>query len=147
MKRTTIVLPDDLAALLERERRRRGVSAAAVVREALDSYFGERRRPLAIAALGRSGETNVARDAEEILAREWTYERLMGLEEPAVVPGDRGRTSVAENACVVDIESVDRSVDGQRGEGHAANRGARSRVGDRRGTATNPPAAEQDRPT
>ncbi|MDP9362876.1 MAG: ribbon-helix-helix protein, CopG family [Chloroflexota bacterium] len=147
MKRTTIVLPDDLAALLERERRRRGVSAAAVVREALDTYFGERRRPLAIAALGRSGETTVARDAEEILAREWTYERLMGLEEPAVAPGDRESTAVAECARIVDTESVDRSVDGQRDEEHAPNRSERSRVGDHRGTATNPPIAEQDRPT
>lgn len=91
MKRTTVVLPDDLAALVERERQRQGVSAAALVRAALRAYVGEQRRPLAIAALGRSGERNVAREAEAILAREWTYERVMGVDEPARGVGSRAR--------------------------------------------------------
>jgi hypothetical protein len=86
MKRTTIVLTDELAALLERERRRRGVSAAAVVRDALDAYFGGRPKTLAIAALGRSGQRHIARDAEAILAREWTLERLMGRDEAGSAP-------------------------------------------------------------
>jgi len=74
MKRTTVVLPDDLANLLELERRRRNLSTAEVIREALASYLrggrGERKK-LAIASLGRSGRRDTARLAEEILAREW----------------------------------------------------------------------------
>lgn len=78
MKRTTIVLTDELAALIEAERRRRGSSAAAIVREALVGYFDDRPKVLAIAALGRSGHHHTARDAEAILAREWTPEHLAG---------------------------------------------------------------------
>jgi len=57
MKRTTVLLPDDLAYLLDRERRRRGVSMAAIVREAIAAHFnitGEPRQ-LPFAALGHSG--------------------------------------------------------------------------------------------
>jgi len=74
MKRTTISLPDDLASAVEREARRRRVSVSEVARRALAEHLGMNggeRRPLPFAALGRSGQRNVARDAEEILAREW----------------------------------------------------------------------------
>lgn len=99
MKRTTIVLTDELAMLLERERRRRGVSAAVVVRDALASYFGHRAEPFAIVGLGQSGHEHTARDAEAIIAREWTYERLMG------VP-DKGRPSD------LDPEAIDPAIPG-----------------------------------
>lgn len=79
MKRTTIVLTDELAILLERERRRRGVPATVVVREALDGYFGRHAEPLTIAGLGQSGREQTAEDAETIFAREWSYARLMGV--------------------------------------------------------------------
>ena len=73
MKRTTVVLPDDLHVLLERERRRRDVSAAAIIREALAAYLGvsDQPRRLLFAALGRSGYHDTARRAKEILREEW----------------------------------------------------------------------------
>lgn len=71
MKRTTVVLPDDLAALLERERRRRGVSAAAVVREALEVHLNQPTGPLSFIGIGWSGERDIAQRAEEILDQEW----------------------------------------------------------------------------
>ncbi|HET9242428.1 MAG TPA: ribbon-helix-helix protein, CopG family [Gaiella sp.] len=39
MKRTTIMLPDETAARVAREARRRGVSVAAVVREAVEEHL------------------------------------------------------------------------------------------------------------
>jgi Arc/MetJ-type ribon-helix-helix transcriptional regulator len=74
MKRITISLPDELATAVEREARRRRVSVSAVARRALAERLGAvdgARRRLPFVALGRSGERNVARDAEEVLAREW----------------------------------------------------------------------------
>jgi Arc/MetJ-type ribon-helix-helix transcriptional regulator len=75
VKRTTITLPDDLAAALERETRRRHTSASAVVREALTRYLGlsvdGEPRKLPFASLGRSGHHDTAENAEEILAGEW----------------------------------------------------------------------------
>lgn len=73
MKRITIVLPDELHVLLEQERRRRDVSAAAVVREALEAYLrnGNQPRRLPFAALGRSGYHDIGRRAKEILREEW----------------------------------------------------------------------------
>ena len=75
MKRITVTLPDDLAAAAECEARRRRVSASEVVRCALAEYLelGDANTPrrLGFVAIGRSGRKNVARDAEEILAREW----------------------------------------------------------------------------
>jgi hypothetical protein len=78
MKRTTVVLPDDLAALLDLERRRRDVSTAVIVREALTAYLrrdGTPAKPLPFAALGRSGTRDTAQEAEAILAREWGHDR------------------------------------------------------------------------
>lgn len=76
MKRTTIVLPDDLAELLEIEARRTNRSIAEIVRKALASHLrGEVAQPkrLPFAALGRSGHRNTAREAEAILEREWGH--------------------------------------------------------------------------
>lgn len=74
MKRTTISLPDDLASAVAREADRRRTSVSEVARTALLAYLGiepTARRPLPFTAIGRSGGGSVARDAEEILAREW----------------------------------------------------------------------------
>jgi ribbon-helix-helix CopG family protein len=74
MKRTTISLPDDLAAALEREARRLRVPVSQLAREGLQMRLGRRPgavRELPFAALGRSGHTTTARDAEEILAADW----------------------------------------------------------------------------
>lgn len=74
MKRTTITIPDDMAKALHREARRRGTSVSAVAREALAERLHLRTgevRDLPFAGLGRSGERDTARRAEEILAEEW----------------------------------------------------------------------------
>lgn len=71
MKRTTITIDDDLAVRLEREQRRQGNSASAVIREALEAYLNSRRQPrrLSFANLGATGTGEaVGRNAEAILA-------------------------------------------------------------------------------
>lgn len=73
MRRTTILLQDDLADQLDYERRRRNSSTAAIVREALTEYLAggkARAKPLPFVGLGRSGKHDTARKAETILARE-----------------------------------------------------------------------------
>lgn len=75
MTRTTIALPDDLARLVAREAKRRGRSFSAIVRDALAEHVGlapGRARTLPFVGLGRSGHRHTARDAEKILAREWS---------------------------------------------------------------------------
>lgn len=74
MKRTTIVLPEELAILVTREARRKATSISEVVRQALTAHFGlshGKQRRIPFAAVGRSGERHNARDMEDILAREW----------------------------------------------------------------------------
>jgi len=77
MRRTTISLPDDLAAATEREASRRRIPVSQVVREALQDRLGhpEGVRTIPFAALGRSGHHTTARDVDEILAVEWTDAR------------------------------------------------------------------------
>jgi hypothetical protein len=80
MKRITIGLSEDVAAALEREAKRNGVSMSDVVREALCARLGlttEGKRHIPFAGIGRSGYTNTAPDFDEILAKYWTYEVLM----------------------------------------------------------------------
>lgn len=74
MKRTTISLPDDMAKALDREARRRGTSVSAIAREALADRLRLRAgevRELPFIGLGRSGNSDTARRAEEVLAEEW----------------------------------------------------------------------------
>jgi predicted transcriptional regulator len=75
MRRTTVSLPDELAAALEREARRRSLPASAIARAALTDYLGIGRageqRALSFAALGRSGQSTTGRDMELLLEREW----------------------------------------------------------------------------
>ena len=78
MQRTTISLPDNVAAALNREARRRRVPVSQVAREAIEARLNLQtgaRRKLPFAALGHSGERNTDRDAEDILRREWTPDR------------------------------------------------------------------------
>lgn len=78
MKRTTISLPDEMARALEREARRQGTSVSALTREALAARLNLSRgadRQLPFAGLGRSGESDTARRADEILAEEWPPDR------------------------------------------------------------------------
>jgi Arc/MetJ-type ribon-helix-helix transcriptional regulator len=79
MQRTTISLPDDLAAALRREARRRHASASEVAREALMGYLGmkpDEPRKLPFAALGRSGGGTIAANIEELIAEEWNDDLL-----------------------------------------------------------------------
>lgn len=74
MKRTTISLPDDLAAAVARAVDRRGTSVSQLTRQALEEHLGltgTAPRALPFASLGGSGKRTTARDVEEILAREW----------------------------------------------------------------------------
>jgi predicted transcriptional regulator len=74
MKRTTISLPDDLSAALQREAARRRVPVSQVAREAIEARLGwddEGPRDLPFAAVGRSGIGDVAQRVDEILAEEW----------------------------------------------------------------------------
>lgn len=78
MKRTTISLPDDLAAALGREARRRRVPVSQVAREAIEARLGRTAtgyRDLPFIALGASGYRTTARDIEEILKAEWGHDR------------------------------------------------------------------------
>ena len=77
MQRTTISLPDEVAAGLEREARRRHVPVSQLAREAIEAYLGRvsSGRSLSFIALGRSGHNDTARNTEAILAEEWTDAR------------------------------------------------------------------------
>lgn len=78
MVRTIVQLPDAQAAALERAARRRGVSRAAVVREALDRLLGPEisdedaalRRALAAAGSFASGVSDLAERHDEYLAEQ-----------------------------------------------------------------------------
>lgn len=76
MRRTTVSLPDDLAAALERESRRRSIPVSAIAREALVMHLGlgrpEQQRELPFAAVGGSGANSTGRDMELLIEREWT---------------------------------------------------------------------------
>lgn len=80
MRRTTILLDDDLADQLDYERRRRNQSTTAIVREALAEYLagGKKPRHLGFIGLGSSGQKDTGRNVDQILAREWTVESLSG---------------------------------------------------------------------
>jgi hypothetical protein len=77
MKRITFVVPDELNALIEGERRRRDVPVAKVIREALTTYLagGEQARRLPFIGLGRSGFHDTARRIDAILDEEWGADR------------------------------------------------------------------------
>lgn len=72
MKRTTVTIPDALDARLRHEAQRRGITIAAVTREALEAYLGgaSTRRRLGAAGAGRSGRRDVSERIEEILTAE-----------------------------------------------------------------------------
>jgi hypothetical protein len=69
MKRTTIMLPDDLDARLRHEARRRGVSIADVARRAIDEQLPEptRNGALSFFAIGAGGPPDAARRAEDFV--------------------------------------------------------------------------------
>jgi hypothetical protein len=72
MKRTTIFVPEPLERDLQLHARREGKPVAWVVREALASYLGSRRRTAALPSftgVGESGRSDVSERHEELL---WT---------------------------------------------------------------------------
>lgn len=75
MRRTTISLPDDLAAALEREARRRRVPVSQVAREAIEARLGlsdEAPRDVPFIGIGSSGHASISEDLDDLLAAEWT---------------------------------------------------------------------------
>ena len=84
MKRTTVSLPDGLAAALRREARRRRVSVSQIAREALEAWLGRSGlRELSFTALGRSGHRTTARDVESILATELQMDAVRPVDRPS----------------------------------------------------------------
>lgn len=76
MKRTTVMLPDDLATRLRHEARRRGVSVAEVVREAVLHHLspGEEGKPLSFFAVGEGGPPDASeRVGEHVYAAMQRY--------------------------------------------------------------------------
>jgi predicted transcriptional regulator len=75
MRRTTISLPDDLAAALEREAARRRVPVSQVAREAIEARLGlsdEGPREVSFIGFVRGAQpTNAGQDLEEFLADHW----------------------------------------------------------------------------
>lgn len=68
MKRTTIMLSDETAARVTREARRRGVSVATVVREAVERQVPERGTgELAFFAIGEGGPPDASERVDEIV--------------------------------------------------------------------------------
>jgi CubicO group peptidase (beta-lactamase class C family) len=75
MRRTTISLPDEIAAALEREARRQSLPVSAIARDAIAAHLGfgntDNERALPFASVGKSGLSTTARDMEVLLQREW----------------------------------------------------------------------------
>ena len=68
MKRTTVMLPDDVLARVRHESRRRGTSVADVVREAVEKHLPEPEagKPLAFFAVGEGTEDGSERVDEHV---------------------------------------------------------------------------------
>jgi CopG-like RHH_1 or ribbon-helix-helix domain, RHH_5 len=71
MKRTTVMLPDDVDARLRTEARRRGVSVAQVVREAVESAIpaAQPGSPLGFFAIGEGGPADASERVDEYVGR------------------------------------------------------------------------------
>lgn len=70
MKRTTVMLPEDVLARLRHESRRRGTSVAEIVREAVERHVGEPEagRPLAFFGIGEGGPAGASEHVDEYVA-------------------------------------------------------------------------------
>lgn len=84
-------MPDELVAAVQRESRRSGRSVSSLAREALSRHLHivvdpDEERDLSFIGLGASNEPGVADQVDEILARDWTWDRLALGEDP---DGDR----------------------------------------------------------
>lgn len=68
VKRTTIMISDEVDAKLRHLAQARGTTVSDLTREALEQYVGPRR--LQAAGAGRSGRTDISSRIDEILAEE-----------------------------------------------------------------------------
>ncbi len=68
VKRTTVMIPDEVDAKLRHLAQVRGTTVSELTREALEQYVGPRR--LRAAGAGDSGRSDVSARIEEILTRE-----------------------------------------------------------------------------
>ena len=78
MKRTTITLPDEVAAELHREARRCRTSVSRIAREAIEAHLDRdaaKKRRLAFLGIGQSGHGSLSVDHEEILREEFAVDR------------------------------------------------------------------------
>ena len=77
MKRTTVSLPDELAAAADREAERRRISLSELMREALADRLGMngKTREVPWAGVGDSGRDDVSERMEELMELEWTDPR------------------------------------------------------------------------
>ncbi len=72
MKRTTVSLPDDLAALVDREATRRGTSVSEIVRISLSEQLrGDKRRKVPWAGLVDDRDVAPAAELEKSLSESW----------------------------------------------------------------------------
>jgi Ribbon-helix-helix protein, copG family len=71
MKRTTIMLPEDLDARVRIEARRRGVSIADIAREAIERYIGPSAPSgkLAFFAVGKGGPPDASERVDEFVGK------------------------------------------------------------------------------
>jgi hypothetical protein len=70
MKRTTIMLPDELDARVRMEARRRGVSIADIAREAIEQYVGPAPTGrLGFFAVGKGGPSDVSERVDQFVSK------------------------------------------------------------------------------
>lgn len=70
MKRTTIMLPEDVEARLRFEARRRGTSIAEVAREAIERHLpAPVNGPLSFSAIGEGSPADASERVDEFVAR------------------------------------------------------------------------------
>lgn len=76
MKRITISVPDEVAAAIDREAKRRRLPVSRVIRDRLagGSEAEQGRRSIPFAAIGRSGHKDTARNVDVIL-QEWAQDK------------------------------------------------------------------------
>ncbi len=69
MKRTTVFASEETLFALRAIANEEGVSLAAIIRKALETFVAQRRasKPLSIVGVGRSGRRDVAERSEELL--------------------------------------------------------------------------------
>jgi hypothetical protein len=79
MRRTTVMIPDDLDARLRHEAKRRAMTMSEVTREALEAHLGTGpgRRRLRAVGIGKSGSSDTSTRVDEILGEEWSRARLV----------------------------------------------------------------------